>query len=87
MNPSRRFASGGTLPSIGSLHSKSRTTPFLSIGLLILVFLVSTDRLFLPFIHSDIALFFLSMACASTLFILSFTFVENALHHKSKERI
>ncbi|KAJ9674149.1 hypothetical protein PVL29_023604 [Vitis rotundifolia] len=36
LNPSRRFAGSGTLPFIGSLHSKSRASPFLSIGLLIM---------------------------------------------------
>lgn len=34
-NPARRFADGGSLPFVGSMHSKSRSSPLLSIGLLV----------------------------------------------------
>lgn len=35
VNPARRLAEGGSVPFVGSLHSKSRSSPLLSIGLVI----------------------------------------------------
>ncbi|TXG64011.1 hypothetical protein EZV62_011005 [Acer yangbiense] len=37
VNPSRRHSDGGGLPFLGSIHSKSRSSPLLSIGLLVVV--------------------------------------------------
>nr|TKS05087.1 hypothetical protein D5086_0000131840 [Populus alba] len=34
-NPARRLADGGSLPFAGSMHSKSRSSPLLSIGLVV----------------------------------------------------
>ncbi|XP_011030264.1 PREDICTED: uncharacterized protein At3g49720-like [Populus euphratica] len=34
-NPARRYADGGSLPFAGSMHSKSRSSPLLSVGLLV----------------------------------------------------
>uniref|UniRef100_A0A2P2JEP4 Uncharacterized protein n=2 Tax=Rhizophora mucronata TaxID=61149 RepID=A0A2P2JEP4_RHIMU len=34
-NPSRRLANGGGIPFVSSMHSKSRSSPLLSIGLLV----------------------------------------------------
>ncbi|KAJ9175041.1 hypothetical protein P3X46_013627 [Hevea brasiliensis] len=34
-NPARRVAEGGSLPFVGSVHSKSRSSPLLSIGLVV----------------------------------------------------
>ncbi|XP_068656217.1 probable pectin methylesterase CGR2 [Aristolochia californica] len=36
VNPSRRFADGASVPFAGSLHSKSRSSPLLSVGLVLL---------------------------------------------------
>lgn len=41
-NPARRFADGGSLPFVGSMHSKSRSSPLLSIGLLVVVVLLKS---------------------------------------------
>ncbi|KAJ7968373.1 S-adenosyl-L-methionine-dependent methyltransferase [Quillaja saponaria] len=35
VNPSRRLGDGGSIPFVGSLQSKSRTSPLLSIGLVV----------------------------------------------------
>ncbi|KAK8567842.1 hypothetical protein V6N13_105789 [Hibiscus sabdariffa] len=35
VNPARRFADGGSIPFIGSVQSKTRSSPVLSIGLLV----------------------------------------------------
>ncbi|KAG6793060.1 hypothetical protein POTOM_002244 [Populus tomentosa] len=43
-NPARRFADGGSLPFVGSMHSKSRSSPLLSIGLLVVVALLNSWR-------------------------------------------
>ncbi|KAK8625333.1 hypothetical protein V6N13_090206 [Hibiscus sabdariffa] len=37
VNPARRFADGGSIPFIGSVQSKRRSLPVLSIGLLVVV--------------------------------------------------
>ncbi|KAJ6754892.1 S-ADENOSYL-L-METHIONINE-DEPENDENT METHYLTRANSFERASE-RELATED [Salix purpurea] len=34
-NPARRLADGGSLPFVGSMHSKSRSSPILSVALLV----------------------------------------------------
>ncbi|GLT96959.1 hypothetical protein SLE2022_145490 [Rubroshorea leprosula] len=36
VNPARRFADSGSIPGVGSGHSKPRSSPWLSVGLLIL---------------------------------------------------
>ncbi|CBI25887.3 unnamed protein product, partial [Vitis vinifera] len=36
VNPSRRFVDSGSIPFAGALHSKSRSSPLLSIGLVLL---------------------------------------------------
>ena len=36
-NPVRRLADGGSLPFAGSMHSKSRSSPLLSVGLVVVV--------------------------------------------------
>lgn len=35
MNPTRRLSDGGSIPFVGSMNSKSRSSPLLSIGLLV----------------------------------------------------
>ncbi|KAG7011590.1 hypothetical protein SDJN02_26496, partial [Cucurbita argyrosperma subsp. argyrosperma] len=35
VNPSRRLVDGGSLPFVGSIHSKSRSSPLLTIGLVV----------------------------------------------------
>ena len=40
VNPSRRLADGGSIPFVASIQSKSRNSPVLSIGLVVVVNLV-----------------------------------------------
>ncbi|KAB5520649.1 hypothetical protein DKX38_024968 [Salix brachista] len=40
-NPARRLADGGSLPFVGSMHSKSRSSPILSVALLAVVALLN----------------------------------------------
>lgn len=40
-NPARRLADGGSLPFAGSMHSKSRSSPLLSIGLVVVVIFIA----------------------------------------------
>ncbi|KAL5787941.1 hypothetical protein ACOSP7_004890 [Xanthoceras sorbifolium] len=35
VNPARRLSDGGSIPFLGSMHSKSRSSPLLSVGLLV----------------------------------------------------
>jgi len=40
-NPARRLADGGSLPFAGSMHAKSRSSPLLSIGLVVVVIFIA----------------------------------------------
>lgn len=41
VNPARRIADGGGLPFVGSSQSKTRSSPLISIGLVVTVFFVA----------------------------------------------
>lgn len=45
-NPTRRLSDGGSLPSGGSVQSKSRSSPLLSIGLVVVVISIDTQLLY-----------------------------------------
>ncbi|KAF2320751.1 hypothetical protein GH714_030507 [Hevea brasiliensis] len=44
-NPARRLAESGSLPFGGSVHTKSRSSPLLSIGLVVVVISIATQLL------------------------------------------
>nr|DAD41588.1 TPA_asm: hypothetical protein HUJ06_015911 [Nelumbo nucifera] len=47
VNLSRRVADNGSVPFVNSLHQKSRSSPLLSVGLVVVVFLIFISKKFL----------------------------------------
>lgn len=50
VNPARRIGDGGNIPLMGGVQSKSRSSPLLSIGLLVVVLLSDALLLCVSFI-------------------------------------